>query len=124
MAALFGGGVVMDAFSVAFRIPNLARRLFGEGALTAAFLPTFIREMEQLGYTDLSPNRLEQFRIHGVTPEFVEAMAEVGYDGIPAKTLVQMRIHGVDASFVRQLERRGIKDLSTKELIDMKIHGW
>ena len=49
MAALFGGGIVMDAFSVAFRVPNLARRLFGEGALTAAFLPTFIREMEQSG---------------------------------------------------------------------------
>lgn len=49
MAALFGNGVVMDAFSVAFRIPNLARRLFGEGALTAAFLPVFVREMEQSG---------------------------------------------------------------------------
>lgn len=49
MAALFGNGVLMDAFSVAFKIPNLARRLFGEGALTAAFLPVFIRESEQSG---------------------------------------------------------------------------
>jgi putative peptidoglycan lipid II flippase len=47
MAMLFGNGVVMDAFSVAFRIPNLSRRLFGEGALTTAFLPGFIRDMEQ-----------------------------------------------------------------------------
>jgi len=51
MAAWFGNGVEMDAFSVAFRIPNLARRLFGEGALTAAFLPVFVREMEQSGRT-------------------------------------------------------------------------
>lgn len=49
MAALFGNGPVMDAFSVAFRMPNLARRMFGEGALTAAFLPMFIREYEQSG---------------------------------------------------------------------------
>ena len=49
MAALFGNGLIMDAFSVAFRIPNLARRLFGEGALTAAFLPVFMRELEQSG---------------------------------------------------------------------------
>jgi putative peptidoglycan lipid II flippase len=49
MAALFGGGAVMDAFSVAFRLPNLARRLFGEGALTAAFLPAFVRSHEQDG---------------------------------------------------------------------------
>lgn len=49
MAALFGNGAALDAFTVAFRIPNLARRLFGEGALAAAFLPSFTREMEQSG---------------------------------------------------------------------------
>lgn len=49
MASLFGAGPVMDAFSVAFRIPNLFRRLFGEGALTAAFLPIFVRETNQSG---------------------------------------------------------------------------
>ncbi len=49
MAMLFGNGPVMDAFSIAFRIPNLARRLFGEGALTAAFLPAFLREKESKG---------------------------------------------------------------------------
>jgi len=49
MAALFGNSAVMDAFSVAFRVPNLARRLFGEGALSTAFLPAFVRESEQRG---------------------------------------------------------------------------
>lgn len=49
MAAAFGAGPVMDAFSVAFRIPNLARRLFGEGAQTSAFLPAFVRTQEQAG---------------------------------------------------------------------------
>lgn len=49
MAALFGNGAILDAFTVALRIPNLARRLFGEGALTAAFLPVFVRELEQSG---------------------------------------------------------------------------
>ena len=44
MAVLFGAGPLMDAFTVAFRLPNLARRLFGEGSLTAAFLPVFVRE--------------------------------------------------------------------------------
>ncbi|MEX0701171.1 MAG: murein biosynthesis integral membrane protein MurJ [Planctomycetales bacterium] len=49
MAALFGNGAALDAFTVAFRIPNLARRLFGEGALSAAFLPAFTRELEGAG---------------------------------------------------------------------------
>lgn len=51
MAAVFGAGAVLDAFTVAFRVPNLFRRLFGEGALTAAFLPAFVRERERNGET-------------------------------------------------------------------------
>ncbi|RMG41592.1 MAG: murein biosynthesis integral membrane protein MurJ [Planctomycetota bacterium] len=49
MAAVFGNGPVLDAFTVAFRVPNLARRLFGEGALTAAFLPRFVRLLRDAG---------------------------------------------------------------------------
>ncbi len=41
LAALLGLGVVADAFFIGFLIPNLFRRLFGEGALTAAFLPVY-----------------------------------------------------------------------------------
>jgi putative peptidoglycan lipid II flippase len=41
MARLFGAGLVWDAFNLGFRIPNLTRDLFAEGALSAAFVPTF-----------------------------------------------------------------------------------
>jgi len=41
MAALFGAGLATDAFNVAFRIPNLLRDLFAEGAMSSAFVPTF-----------------------------------------------------------------------------------
>ncbi|EKD55659.1 MAG: hypothetical protein ACD_59C00079G0002 [uncultured bacterium] len=40
-AGLFGAGVFTDAFNAAFRIPNLLRDLFAEGALSSAFVPTF-----------------------------------------------------------------------------------
>ena len=43
LAALFGAGNQMDAFNVAFRIPNLLRDLFAEGAMSAAFVPAFTR---------------------------------------------------------------------------------
>ena len=38
---LVGAGVEQSAFTLAFAIPNMARKLFGEGALTAAFVPVF-----------------------------------------------------------------------------------
>lgn len=41
IARYFGAGAEMDAFTVAFRIPNLLRRLFAEGAFAQAFVPIF-----------------------------------------------------------------------------------
>ncbi len=41
MARLFGAGQTYDAFLLGFRIPNLTRDLFAEGALSSAFVPTF-----------------------------------------------------------------------------------
>lgn len=40
-AGLFGAGTYTDAFNAAFKIPNLLRDLFAEGALSSAFVPTF-----------------------------------------------------------------------------------
>src|SRR6266850_2022447 len=45
LASLFGAGDAMDAFNVAFRIPNLVRDLFAEGAMSAAFVPVFMRQL-------------------------------------------------------------------------------
>ena len=37
----FGAGSLLDAWLIAFRIPNLSRRLFGEGAASASFIPVY-----------------------------------------------------------------------------------
>ena len=52
LAAFFGAGNEMDAFVVAFRIPNLVRDLFAEGAMSAAFVPAFTRELTLHGKRD------------------------------------------------------------------------
>jgi putative peptidoglycan lipid II flippase len=51
LAAIFGAGSgpEMDAFNVAFRVPNLLRDLFAEGAMTAAFVPTFTATLTNQG---------------------------------------------------------------------------
>jgi putative peptidoglycan lipid II flippase len=45
LAAYFGSGAAMDAYRVAFRIPNMLRDLFAEGAMSAAFVPTFTQRL-------------------------------------------------------------------------------
>lgn len=48
-AAQFGAGYAVDAFQVAFRVPNLLRDLFAEGAMSAAFVPTLTRADRESG---------------------------------------------------------------------------
>ncbi|QDH14457.1 murein biosynthesis integral membrane protein MurJ [Formicincola oecophyllae] len=49
LAALMGAGMVQDAYQIAFRLPNMFRRLFGEGAFNAAFVPLFTTIHERDG---------------------------------------------------------------------------
>ena len=49
IAALVGAGPVADAFFVAFKLPNLFRRLFAEGAFNAAFVPLYATELGEGG---------------------------------------------------------------------------
>src|ERR1051326_299256 len=49
MARLFGAGQVYDAFLLGFRIPNLTRDLFAEGALSSAFVPVFTQYLTTKG---------------------------------------------------------------------------
>jgi putative peptidoglycan lipid II flippase len=49
MASMFGASAMTDAFNVAFRIPNLFRRLFAEGAFSQAFVPVLAASRAQHG---------------------------------------------------------------------------
>ncbi len=51
IAMAFGSSASADAFFVAYRIPNLQRRILGEGAVTAAFIPVFTETLTQKGET-------------------------------------------------------------------------
>ena len=48
-ATAFGAGMQMDAFEAAFRLPNILRRLFAEGAFAQAFVPIFAEYRRQRG---------------------------------------------------------------------------
>jgi putative peptidoglycan lipid II flippase len=52
VAAFFGAGLTTDAFFVAFRIPNMLRRLLGEGSLTVSFVPVFTEYLNKKSKKD------------------------------------------------------------------------
>ncbi len=97
LAWLFGAGATFDAYVLAYRIPNLARDLFAEGALASAFVPEFTRYLT-------TKSREEARELSNVTgtllmlivsavviagialsPAFVNLFAP-GYRAIPGKT--------------------------------------
>ena len=59
VARIFGAGAAMDAFVVAFRLPNLLRRIFAEGAFSQAFVP-ILAEYKQ----NQSPENTQAFVQH------------------------------------------------------------
>ncbi len=54
MAWFFGAGFVSDAFLVAFRIPNMLRKLYSEGTLNLAFVPVFVERLTSGGEQEAS----------------------------------------------------------------------
>ena len=52
IARVFGAGLMTDAFFVAFKIPNLLRRLFAEGAFSQAFVPILAEYKNRRGTAD------------------------------------------------------------------------
>jgi putative peptidoglycan lipid II flippase len=96
IAALLGAGPVADAFFVANRLPNLFRRLFGEGAFNAAFVPAFSGMLASDGH-DAAQNFAEQaasvmaFWLIGLTilaeafMPYLMAVLAPGFETIPAK---------------------------------------
>jgi putative peptidoglycan lipid II flippase len=52
MSRILGAGIYTDAFYVAFRLPNTFRRLFGEGAFSAGFVPLYSQRLQSGGEAD------------------------------------------------------------------------
>jgi len=96
-AYLFGAGFAFDAFVVAFRIPNLLRDLFGEGALSAAFVAVFSDYDENRGEREsfrLASNVLTFFAVIlsvlvllGIlfSDQLVRFLVEADFESIPGK---------------------------------------
>lgn len=59
LAAFMGAGALQDAYQVAFRLPNMFRRLFGEGAFNAAFVPLFSSVLTREGKEEAQLSRAE-----------------------------------------------------------------
>ncbi len=96
LSRLFGVSVLTDAFFFAFQLPNLFRRLFGEGALSAAFLPEFAR----LDRDDPESARALSALVLG---RFALVMTAIAAVGIVVLVAVEGALDRPDSAFVQEL---------------------
>jgi putative peptidoglycan lipid II flippase len=110
-ATLLGASLQADAFQIAFRIPNLLRDLFAEGALSAAFVPTYARVRLEQGpdaahrlasrLLTLLAAALGLVVVAGLV--FAEPLVDLlapGFDAIPGKSELATRLTRVMLPFL------------------------
>jgi putative peptidoglycan lipid II flippase len=96
IAAFLGAGPVADAFFVALRLPNLFRRLFGEGAFNAAFVPAFSGMLAAEGREEARRFAEDAFAVMFVALGLLTVLGEIfmpdvmrglapGFETMPAK---------------------------------------
>ncbi|MDW8369438.1 MAG: murein biosynthesis integral membrane protein MurJ [Geminicoccaceae bacterium] len=77
IAAILGAAAAADAFFVAFKLANMLRRLFAEGAFNAGFVPLFARTLEQEGEAPARAFAGHAFAVMSVVLAIVVAAAEL-----------------------------------------------
>src|SRR6056297_3094151 len=77
IASLIGPGPLMDAFVAAFRLPNMFRRFFAEGAFNAAFVPMFSKRLE----ADEDPMGFAALALSGLAMVFMPALVWATAEG-------------------------------------------
>ncbi|MBC2716180.1 MAG: murein biosynthesis integral membrane protein MurJ [Desulfobacteraceae bacterium] len=82
IAWFFGAGLLSDAFFVAFRLPNLFRRLFGEGSLTVAFIPVFSEHISTFGKEEAFQMARSAVRMLSVILVFITIIGIITAPGI------------------------------------------
>ncbi len=81
LAAFMGAGPMQDAYLVAFRLPNMFRRLFGEGAFNAAFVPLFSAILTEEGESEA---RILARQVFGVLLAWLVILCVLGEIFMPA----------------------------------------
>jgi hypothetical protein len=97
----------------------------GRGVGDFRFTPSaaWQREMEQMGFDDLSQRRVFSAAIHDITIDYVAELQDLGYDDLDVGDLFSFAIHGVSADFIRGMNGLGYADIPARKLVSMRIHG-
>lgn len=83
----------------------------------------FLKRMESMGISDVTPDRLEGYAMLDVTTEWVKEMKDAGVTEMTAQKLMGLRALKVDAAYVKAMAAAGYPELRANQLTSMKAVG-
>ena len=94
----------------------------GKGAGHFEFTPdaSFLRDMEQLGYSDFRDDDLVLFAAEDLTPASIRGLREMGYT-ISRKDLEEIAVFHVTPAVIREYASLGYPNLSLREVVDLRV---
>jgi hypothetical protein len=84
---------------------------------------SFLKRMESMGISDVTPDRLEGYAMLDVTTEWVKEMKDAGVTEMTAQKLMGLRALKVDAAYVKAMASAGYPELRANQLTSMKAVG-
>lgn len=83
---------------------------------------TFVKELQDLGYTTVTLDDARKARIHGVTKEYIQMLRAEGLRDASLDEAVKFRIHGITAAYVKEMRAANLAH-GLDDLLQLKIHG-
>jgi hypothetical protein len=92
---------------------------------TYSFTPheAFVKQMEAMGFTDLTPDRLQGFVMLDITTEWTKEMKDAGVTELTTQSLMGLKALRVDPAYVKAMAAAGYPELRAHKLTSMKAVG-
>ena len=85
--------------------------------------PSYVAELQGLGYNELSPSKIVEGKIHGVSPDRIKEYQELGVSGLAWNKVLEAKIHGVTPKFIHKARDAGYSPKDLSEYTQLKIMG-
>jgi beta-lactamase regulating signal transducer with metallopeptidase domain len=84
---------------------------------------SFIADLADAGYANLSVDQLIAFKIHGVTADYIRQLSTAGMRNLTPDDLVAFRIHGIEPKQISEMQSAGFGRLTPDQVLAIRIHG-
>lgn len=95
----------------------------GTGFYTFTADSAYVARMAELGYPNLSSERLFGFATQDVTTAYVGELQTLGYRDLAERDLWKFAIHHVTSAYIRGMNDLGYRDIDPDDLVKLRIHG-